>query len=57
MTKSERRYIKAIIKYERLEFVYDEWAFARLRAAYRNWLKNLLEYGHPESPDKGKHKR
>ncbi len=48
MTKAERAHIQAIMKYEREEIVYDEWAYRRMRTAYRDWLKNLLKYGHPD---------
>ena len=50
MTKAERKHIEAIIKYERIpqEFVFDEWAYRRMQTCYRNWLRNILKYGHPE---------
>jgi hypothetical protein len=54
MTKSEKAHINAIIKYDRKEFVYDEWAYKRLQSAYRDWLKNLLKHGHPDPTCKGK---
>lgn len=50
MTKEERKHIEAIIKYKRIpqEIVYDEFAYKRMQWCYKNWLKNLLKYGHPE---------
>jgi hypothetical protein len=49
MSKQERKWLEAIVKYKRVpqEFVYDKWAYDRMRNCYKKWIENVLKGKQP----------